>query len=243
MAKHIERTFGEGLSVSASADKVLGRGHTGRHTHVGDGFRLAQTWSALAKPSDLRSHPAADQFRSEIKTVPLRPGSELLGFRGRLDDGSVRNWEHMGPPPTPQDSRYSSDGQVALYLCNSEAGVHKELCPRDGECRIFLQEYILPLTPLRFADFAGPDLSEFVSAAFDMAEGSHVCGRVGRGDFLFSQLLADLVRESEFQGMLVPGVRGDKACQYLNIVVFDPPAGRDWRLWSRKGSGFRRVVT
>lgn len=144
----------------------------------------------------------------------------------------------MGPPPEPRENRYNSRSQGALYLCDSEEGVRRELCP-EGEGQLALQDYVLPLDSLRLADFAASGLSELLSAAFDMAESSLVPGRVGRGDFLFSQVLADLVRESRFQGMLVPGVRGDREHRYLNVVVFDPPAGHDWPLWSRKESGFR----
>jgi len=242
MPKRNEKTFVERLGIGASVGEVLGRGHTGRRIHVGDDYRLAEAWSGLADRRDLLAHSAANRFREEVAAVPPLHDIELRCVRGRLDNGAVRGWEDMGPPQTPHENRYNSPSQTVLYLCDSRLGVNMELCP-EGRCRLLLQEYILPLISLKLADFSNPDLSEFVDAAFDMAESSRVSGRAGRADFLFSQLLADLVREAGFHGMLVPGVRGDPERRYLNVVVFDPPTSRDWRLWSLRDSGFRLVVT
>ena len=45
--------------------------------------------------------------------------------------------------------------------------------------------------------------------------------------FLFSQFVAGGVANL-FDGMIVPGVRGDDSTRYDNIVIFRPDRWRDW---------------
>jgi len=242
MAKHIQKTLSRNLSVSASVDKTVIRGETGRRTHVGDDFYLVKAWSEVPTLNDMRSHFAAARFQDEIAKVSHRLGNDLVCVRGRPYDETIDGWERMGPPAQAgKEGRYNSASQVVLYLCDSEEGVRREFSLKLGG-KLFLQEYILPLGSLQLADFSVPDPNEFTSAVFDRAEISGEDSRIGRHDFEFSQLVADLVREGGFQGMLVPGVHGDSEFRYLNVVVFDPPAASGWRVWSQKGKGFRNVV-
>ena len=46
--------------------------------------------------------------------------------------------------------------------------------------------------------------------------------------FAFSQTVAKIVGE-HFDGMIVPGVRGDSQCRYRNIVIFRPHT--HWTSW------------
>ena len=242
MVKRIQKTFSENVSVSASVDKTLISHATGQRTHVGDDYYLTEAWSEVPTPKAMCSHIAAVRFQDEIAKVSAYLGNELACIRGRPDDGTIDGWERMGPPQQPgEEGRYNSSCRVALYLCDSDEGVRREFSLPPGQ-KLFLQEYILPLESLLIADFSHPDVSEFISAVFRMAEISGQDSPIGRDDFVFSQLVADLVRESGFEGMLVPGVRGDNELHYRNVVVFDPPAVSSWRCWSRKGAGFRSVV-
>ena len=90
---------------------------------------------------------------------------------------------------------------------------------------------------LRLGDLAASDLTEFVKAVFDVAENSAVEGRVGPTTLLFTQVVARIVREAGFDGMVVPGVRGTTDFKYRNVVVFD--ATNRWAEWSGRDAGFR----
>jgi len=123
--------------------------------------------------------------------------------------------------------------------CDCVEGVLRELAPKPGT-RIFLQDYRFSPSALRLADVSSVHLTDFVKAVFDQAENSSVEGRVSPSGYAFSQIVGQLVLEAGFEGMVVPGVRGDPNLQYRNIVVFDPH-GR-WITWSCQDDGFRYVV-
>lgn len=72
-----------------------------------------------------------------------------------------------------------------------------------------------------------------------MAENSMVDGRVGPTGYIFSQVLAEITQEAEYDGMIVPGVRGNRDLQYRNVVVFNPLD--KWPAWSCQDAGFRFV--
>jgi hypothetical protein len=126
---------------------------------------------------------------------------------------------------------------TVLYLCDSIQGVFNELA-KNGGGGLILQDYLLPPS-LRLANFADPCVSEFLQGAFDMAENSMVDGRVGRTGYLFSQVLAEITLEAEYDGMIVPGVRGNRDLRYRNVVVFNPLD--KWTAWSCQDAGFRFV--
>jgi RES domain-containing protein len=154
----------------------------------------------------------------------------------------------MGPPcpptvPNPPANRYNRAGRPALYMCDSEAGVHRELArdlERLGCGSLVLQGYELDLGALRLADLSSPDLDNYIQVVFDIAESCDVEGRVGPRDCDFSRAVAELVADAGFDGMLVPGVRGEPKHHYRNVVIFHPCEA--WRGWSTRERGFRRVA-
>jgi hypothetical protein len=213
---------------------AITRGHTGRvSTGDADGL-LADKWSRQASSLRLRRHRGAKRFRELLKGVAPADGPALVCYRGRENDGQVRGWEDMGPPParrTRNGGRYNRPWRPVLYLCDSEAGVRREM---GG--KLCVQEYRLPLDHLRIADLASPDLHNFLCSAFDIAESAKVPGRSGLDTYRFGQLLANLVVRAGFDGMILPGVHGDPSFLYRNIVLFRPR--RRWKSWSCKDVGF-----
>jgi hypothetical protein len=79
---------------------------------------------------------------------------------------------------------------------------------------------------LRVADFSRTE-DHFLTGVFFIAEECNV-ERRGRSNYIFSQIVAQLVAD-HFDGMLVPGVRGNRDARYNNVVVFQP--GGDWEAW------------
>lgn len=219
---------------------VLGRGNTGRSVAVDQDYRLAKEWSEAGDKRQLLRHSAADRFRASLDAVRAVEGP-MVCVRGRRDNGHVQGWRDMGPPKADValEGRYNPTGNPALYLCDSEEGVRRELRDLSRSEIVCLQEYRLDAQLLRLADLASPTLDEFVRAVLDIAESCRVEGRRGPSTYAFSQVVASLVAEAGFQGMLVPGVRGDPDFHYRNVVVFTP--AEDWVGWSVKDAGFRRL--
>ena len=237
MGKLFKKKLTGNVKVSGTVDRVIGRSHTGRSIPAGEDYSLAQEWGSLGSMNELLSHTAAARFRAELAFTPTVGGSNLLCVRGRVDGSTITSWQNMGPEDPPKrGGRYNAPGVIALYLCDSKDGVLRELKPISGQ-RVFLQDYRIPLDELRLADCSSGNLKDFMKAVFDRAESCPVEGRVESSDYMFSRAVGQLVREADFEGMRVPGVRGDREFQYQNVVVFDKH--RRWELWSCQDAGFR----
>ncbi len=231
-----EKRIGGSVALSGSPGIVVTRGHTGRSSSVGPDYRDAEKWSNT-DPDTIRTHPAAERFRAELQTVSVYLGS-MNFVRGRPQDNSIISWRDMGPPKSlDQAGRYAPKGMTVLYLCDSIQGVFNELAKTGGD-GLFLQDYLLPPS-LRLANFSDSSVSGFLQGAFDMAENSMVDGRVGPTGYVFSQVLAEITQEAEYDGLIVPGVRGNRDLRYRNVVVFNPLD--KWLAWSCQDAGFRFV--
>ena len=97
---------------------------------------------------------------------------------------------------------------------------------------MYVQRYSLPVDKLRIADFTDLSADDFITAVFSHAEECEVNGYTKPG-YTFSQVVGRLVSE-KFSGMRVPGVHGERAHRYSNIVVFRPEP--DWRKWVESDS-------
>ena len=228
------KIFAARVTSPGSLGLVVTRGHTGRSSPVGSDYRLAEAWAKCSDRDQLLRHEAADLFRRALKSCQVHHVYSLVVYRGRSDD-TVSSWKEMGPPRSAiSGGRYNSVGWVVLYLCDSVAGVRREVT-RNAGTRLCVQRYEIPAKALKLLDGSG-QVSELVGGAFDMAESARVDGRVGPSDFQFGQVVAQLVREAGFGGMLIPGVRGDAELKYRNVIVFEP--GDRWIEWSQKDEGF-----
>lgn len=215
---------------SSSARATIGASHTatGRAITCDDEYTLAFNWSCLKSRDELVAYPACDKFLEKVRREPSVAGEPRRCFRGRaLSIGKVPEPSDMGPPPegTPfGGERYNYDNQSVLYMSDCEAGVLAELRGRNSP--IWVQTYIVPLTELRIADLSTLAAGAFVNQVFWFAE---LAGSLDQPvEFAFSRLIAELVGR-EFDGMIVPGIRGDNGFKYRNIVVFRPHL--NWKHW------------
>jgi hypothetical protein len=132
----------------------------------------------------------------------------------------------MGPPPASvaRANRYNKAHESVLYLSESRSAIANEPIADSGT--LWVQRFVLPADQLVIADFGSLRADDFASKAFWFAE------LAGNDDvavqLCFSQLIASLVAQ-RFDGMRVPGVRGDHDTRYSNIVVFRAEAC--WKQW------------
>jgi len=193
-------------------------------------YELAQAWARLRTHPELFAHSASDVFRSSIAAVRPVMGP-LEAFRGRsLPSVPAPTWRQMGPPPAPSSAnRYSCRGSAPLYLCVTEMGVKREVRQQPGE-RLYLQRFVIPCDALRLADLRFLEDGDFLNDVFFFAEIAASDADAHAG-LIFTQVLAELVADTNFDGILVPGIRSNDLTHYANIVVFSP---RDWRDWCDK---------
>ena len=242
MEKPFKKRLTAMVGVSAEVGRKIGKHRTGRWISDDDDRKLAQEWSGLGSKLELLSHAAADRFRAELASKLRAAGNNLPCVRGRTREQKgreINGWRDMGPEDPPvHENWYNEIGVVALYLCDCERGVHREVKQRSDP-RVYLQEYDIPLDKLRLADFSSAHLDNFTRAVFEAAEDCCIESYAGPSDYRFSQVVGQLVREANYDGMLVPSVRGDQDFRFRNVVIFDED--RQWHAWSRKEAGFQCV--
>ena len=187
---------------------------TGRRTQ-GHIRERVQAW-AMSAVHD--GSEAELEFVNALSNAPRLDASKLICFRGqrRFPLGYSPQPEEMGPPPPDKASagRYNRDGESIFYSCETKQGVMREPIKEPGP--LWIQRFMLPTGDLVIADLRPGRAGEFVDEVFWFAEHAGEdpihCGLV------FSQRVASLVAK-RFDGMLIPGVRGEKSYRYGNIVV------------------------
>jgi hypothetical protein len=197
---------------------------TGRSITATDAYGEISTWAnSFDLLLDGREEGRVQQL---LRDCPVLGGYDLHCFRGRTFDSTSPPSSDMGPPPSDvaTDGRYNQRGQSVLYLCTVKAAVEKEL---HGASNIWIQEFRIPIQSMRIADLRqlNDSESDLLNQVMWHAE---LAGTTGYATIQFSQYVACLV-SSHFDGMLVPGVRGDDTLRYDNLVVFRPREA--WRAW------------
>jgi len=207
-------------------------GHTGREVRADQTYARAKKWAGVPS-NQLLKHPTASEFQDCVRCAMCIEGSILACYRGRRpEDGKLLSSDEMGPPPVGKPcaaNRYNRRNESVLYLCDSKEGVVRELGPGPG---LHIQRYLLPLNQLRIADFARAGIDSLANAVFELAESCNV-GEWGPKSYGFSQGVAEIVAE-HFDGMRIPGVRGDRVLHYSNVVIFQPYP--DWVHWLDRDS-------
>ena len=226
--KYGECTITVGASILGTWTAI--HGHTGREVRGNAAYALASEWAKLETRAELLNHPACEEFCCFVPLAPRLSDTALVFFRGRGVTSVPPRVDQMGPPPLdcdPSGGRYNSPGEHVLYLSDSEEGVLRELSTWLVEGVPYVQRYRLPLDKLDIVDFTVIPDDHFVTAAFSKAEECYV-DRRGSSNYIFSQFLAELVM-AQFDGMRIPGVRGEPGSWYTNVVIFQPyPNWRDW---------------
>jgi len=216
-----------------SATQSVANGHTGRSVTCDAEYGQVREWARLPKER-LVLQPMGERFRTSVHKARRVEGRVLVCYRGvSFEKGHRPRSEEMGPPPEDgfcSEGRYNRENERMLYLCTSERAIVREVAPKFGHS-LYNQRYRLLVDQLRIANFVGADVDKFANAVFEIAETCNVEGR-GPENYNFSQFVAALVMEA-FDGMLVPGVHGDRSLQYANVVVFHPYP--KWMEWLEKG--------
>ena len=232
--RHIIAVVNETVRVSAHTTWTAGHGNTGRTVAGDQNYVLAKEWASCSTKDELLAHPASRRFGEAVMRVGAFGGESPPLYRGLYPywKQGEPTWDMLGPPPEPRlagEGRYNKQGTVVLYLANEIHGIIAEIGDRFPDKPIYVQEFRLP-PHLRIANFSSPDLDPFVNSVFQLAEECMVSARNGPENYAFSQTVAAMVKDSGFDGMLVPGVRGKRGEWYSNVVLFNP-AGH-WRSWA-----------
>jgi len=197
---------------------ILGATYTGRSIDVEGRYPEAKKWVESYETS----HEEHSELEGELlQSLGLAATStfEAPLFRGRFLSNSPGSFQDFGPPPPDRArrGRYSAEGVPALYLCSSITGVVRELGPPPVGYRLWIQRFqILP--ELRMADARQLAIDSLAAAVFWLIES-------GRDRSLappqLGQRLGQLIG-AEYDGLIVPGVRGEPNELYWNAVIFRP---------------------
>ena len=210
--------IGFGVSATLSAEQS----RTGRGIVADQLFGHVQVWAADPE-SDARG--LEDNFLALLSGWPVLPPGYRKCFRGRhdLETGNPTPL-NFGPPPAKIASvnRYNAEGEAVLYLSGSLNGVGREF---EDSGSIWAQEYLLP-EGLRIADFRVERRDDLMSKVFWITENAE--RGVAGYPYDFGQYISHLV-SGYFDGMAVPGVRGDSTEHYFNIVVLNKV--QEWQDW------------
>ncbi len=197
---------------------ILGATYTGRSIDVEGGYPVAKEWLENYETS---SGQRPELERQLIESLGLAAAStfEAPVFRGRFFRKPPGSFHKFGPPPPhrAKRGRYNAQGVPALYLCSSVNGVMRERATPKPGCRLWIQRFqILP--ELRMADARELAIDSLAAAVFWLIES-------GRDRSLLPPRLGERVCQligTDYDGLIVPGVRGEPNELYWNAVVFRP---------------------
>lgn len=205
---------------------------TGREVAGNSGHALAEAWARCATLKEIENHPANGHFLEQLKDRPILSVSCLECFRIR----KFGLCEHptsldFGPPPPTipaPPGRYGIRQCNVLYLSDSIDGGLREIA-RQADMHRWYQKFVISTDDFKIVDFSKTAPYDFISQVFWFTElAAEVGGRPA--SFLFSQTIAELLA-ANFDGIVVPGVRGDKHLRYRNVVIFRP--SDTWPKWLR----------
>jgi hypothetical protein len=207
----------------SSSRGILGAKYTGRSIDVEGRYPTAKAWLENYETSPRENAELEHELlHSLVLAAPSTLNTPV--FRGRLLSSPPGSFEVFGPPPRDQAprGRYNAPGVPVLYLCSSERGVISELGPSQPRTKLWIQRFrIVP--ELRMADARGLVIDSLAAAVFWLIES-------GRDRTMLPPRLGERVGQiigASYDGLIVPGVRGEPNELYWNAVVFRP---EDWWL-------------
>jgi len=181
--------------------------------------RLVNAWlDAPTDDAEAWGRRLVKELIDECTRIPLPPA-----FRARSFPKTCHPTDpfEFGPPPNPASGRYNRAGQAALYLGSEVRGLSAEMRQYANSGEQFYWARYSGADSASLVDLSEPSAHPALHFAFDRAEG------LGVG-YEAAQRLADVIRELSIDGMIVPGVRGNKLHHYNNLVVFNFGGWRDW---------------
>jgi hypothetical protein len=194
---------------------ILDALYTGRSIDVEGGYRDAKKWLDNYENSGRETPQLEQQLLQAVRMVPSNTFAVPL-FRGRFLSRPPNSPDEFGPPPSASvgAGRYNAAGVPALYLCSSVNGVKRELGTPPPGCTLWIQRFqIVP--ELRMADARELPIDSFAAAVFWLIES----GRDRRPRL--GQRVGQII-DAEYDGLVVPGVRGEPNELYWNVIVFRP---------------------
>jgi len=211
---------------------TLGAPYTGRSVDVGPSYASASEWLAACSISAPVQSQFESMFAAELQFALAVSFAQPL-FRGRLLASPPGSSLDFGPSPKAGRGRYNWEGTSALYLCDSIAGVVRELGSTGPGVELWCQEFSLPSSVMLF-DGRGLACSSLTAATFWLVEQQR---DHDRGPPALGARIADLVKLN-FDGMIVPGVRATDAL-YSNVIVFEPETS--WKTFVATSMSPRRA--
>jgi len=195
---------------------ILGATYTGRSIDVEGGYVAAKAW--------VESYEASPQERPDLErllltSLHLAPETifDAPVFRGRFLSEPPSSLDEFGPPPEhTRRGRYNAEEIPVLYLCSTRAGVIRELGPSPVGRELWIRQFrILP--ELWMADARELPIDSLAAAVFWLIEhGQDRCKFPRIGERIGHLISCD------YDGLIVPGVRGEPTELYWNAVVFRP---------------------
>ncbi|UKJ06197.1 RES domain-containing protein [Solitalea lacus] len=188
-------------------------------------------WAMLSTSEQLKAHPFYERLKNDINNVKIKEVTSLF-YRG-INYKNAPSKLNMGPPPREKakSNRYSSNGEIVLYLSDSPFGVLKE-CNFENGKTLWCQEYKIPQN-LKIANLSYVEPDTFLSCIMWHADLSEEDDEK-RGEnynypkYVFSQTIAEIFK-NKYDGIYVFGVRSDDTQYYHNLVIFEPD--KKWDSW------------
>jgi len=204
--------------TGSSTRGILGATYTGRSIDVEGGYAEAKKWLENYEASQEKNPELEQKLLENLVPVAGAIYNETL-FRGLFFITSPKSAEDFGPPPLhlAKRGRYNREGVQVLYLCSSAKGVMRELgMPLAGQ-KLWIQRFRL-LPHMQLADARELPMDSLAAAVFWLIESGrdrasqppHLGERVGQ------------ILSVKYDGLIVPGVRGEPNELYHNVVIFHP---------------------
>jgi len=200
-----------------STRAFLGAEYTGRSIDVEVAYPAAKRWLEAYEKSLEPNLNLEAQFLNSL-TSASEDVFDRPWFRGRWLSKPPECEDQFGPPP-PEDAgpgRYNAQGEPALYLCSSCDGVKREIGEIVEGKQLWIQEFRIP-PETRLADARSLPRDSLAAAVLWLIESA-------RDRAIRPQLGVRIVQivGSHYDGIIVPGVRGDPDALYSNLVLFRP---------------------
>lgn len=184
----------------------------------------------------------AEHFEPLVKDFTHQWTDEIICYRG-VNKSLYSKFECKRISPTPkeyaQNNRYSKKNERAFYLIDNPKFIKDEI----GITEWIEQKYIInPIThKLKLVNITSSniELHNDLAHIFKISEsGKSSTGidfeKISKENYdnkyLISQFIANLFKQYEWDGLVIPGVHGSSEEHYNNIVIFEKTLD-GWHEW------------
>lgn len=202
----------------SSTQSVLGATYTGRSIDVEGRYPELKSWVEKYEASQEELPQLERELLQSLAPAEAKALAVPL-FRGRFLTSPPGSFRDFGPPPSDRAprGRYGAPGVPPLYLCSSEEGVARESGHPPPGCTLWIQRFrIRP--EFRMADARELAIDSLAAAMFWVVESGR---EHASPPPMLGQRVGQIIAVT-FDGLIVPGVRGEPNELYWNAVVFHP---------------------